>query len=416
MAGTMLHVMASRDGVLLTDPLRSSVSLSGSALDGWPQPDAASASCGPGRAVVIIVHARSSEGHLVDVGGDVILVDVAGTALRTSVCLRDHGNGTYSGHLFCSALREERHISISVRLVLQLRRPQLPRQLWGRNGWDELPLFATTGGFQYRTYTVGRNGSSSLSLRNLHQCASEQLVGGTPLKLRIAHAANLHEPLSSCSLGAIRAPYFARCPPTLPRSVRLAMNLGAGRSGSRQTTPTFDHCVYSAMADRTPDGSGASCIYSYLAPSDVLQCLQGKRILFLGDSVTSAMFRDLVSMFGAGAPSNRREWHAKYPGGCPDNRTEAQLNAAFARSPHTSAKQNRKPVIASLYGGLVNLSSLSINEARNGLPFALSRWWESGGAAELIQSHDIVLVESSRCVHHAPVGNPSVSTHEGLLP
>mmetsp|Transcript_11100 Transcript_11100/g.32654 ORF Transcript_11100/g.32654 Transcript_11100/m.32654 type:complete len:585 (+) Transcript_11100:66-1820(+) len=358
----------------LADPSASTVSLA-VVLNGRHKPaaDESRVVCAPDASLLIAVQLSCSGARPACSGGDIVHVDVAAEHLRASPHVRDHGNGTYTSALACSVFGAERRgvaVTVAARLVMQLRRPALPPRLWnsprqpGFRGWDELALFDNL--FPKKS----RNKTSPPNLRGLHQCVENQLIGGRAVRLRVGHepaAGGVQVP--ACGAGDVRSPHFARCDGRLSRESHAAMNLGLGRDG------TFDHCIY-GLSHR----ESRSCSYAYLRTAEVHECLRGRRLLLLGDSVTTGMYRDLLSMFGRDEAAQLGA--TRYPGACPDNRTEAELDAAFPKS------------ASSFLRGEVELMRHSITLSRVGLSHTLAHWETL--YAPLLRERDIVLIESAR--------------------
>jgi hypothetical protein len=286
--------------VIGLQPLRvhqreGSIDLLGSLMSSHNASAPINLACDTGAAVMVVVHARTLADTPVLAGGDVLHVDFQGKWLRASPSVTDHGNGLYSASLPCSAFREnDGVITVAVRLTMQLRRPSLPEQLWNAprtamfGGWDELPLFDTRAKW-----------ADAATLRNLYQCVDLQYVGGRAFTVRVTPArspaaalktgmkrekiTNAERSPRACSPGPVESPYFSRCPEDLTTEVRERLSLGYGRGA------VFDHCVYSGTAE--------GCHYAYLGSAEALRCLRGKRLLLLGDSVTSATYRDILSTY-----------------------------------------------------------------------------------------------------------------------
>ena len=354
----MLHTV---ERACLADPLKSTLKLRllRSAHELKYEMQTEKVLCSPDAIVVFVIELFCNNLMPVHAGGDVVNVDVRGLRwLRASPHVVDHGNGTYTSQLPCSAFADDATASVHARLIMQLRRPSLPRHLWAPAEWSELALFDNL--FHKKSF---RNGSLARNLRDLHQCVEQQTIGGRRVQLQIEHQAP-YEPPPPCPPGDSRATYFSRCVGQLSADTRRRMNLGLGRAA------VFDHCVYGT--------SGGRCRCDYLSVEEALGCLRGKRLLLLGDSVTAATYRDLLSIF-AGEPLSRP---SRYPGTCPDNRTEGQLDRAFP--------QNGSGFLSDY----AQLTSRSITEARAGLNYTLNHF--DASYAELIRSHDIILIESAR--------------------
>ena len=349
----------------LADPLRSTLKLRferserrrGSRL----ATDELHLHCTPSAIVVFVVELCCNDSRPTLAGGDVVHIDVRGRRwLRASPHVVDHGNGTYTSQLPCSAFAADDGASVRTRLLMQLRRPSLPRRLWTPEGWGELALFDNL----FHKKSFRSSSKSSHNLRDLHQCVDEQAIGGRQLQLQVVHQKPYEAP-PPCAPGEIQVPYFSRCDGPLDVKIRTGMNLGMGRAS------VFDHCVYGASG-------GQRCRYDYPSAEEALGCLRGKRVLLLGDSVTAATYRDLLSIFA----EEPLPHGLRYPGTCPDNRTDAELDRAFPRNDSHFLR------------GQARLTSQSITEARVGLNYTLAYF--DATYAELIRTHDVILIESAR--------------------
>lgn len=330
----------------------------------------------------VVIFARAADGRAVTAGGDIFgVVLTRGTEEYHPLTVIDRCDGTYSVLLPCAALQRGSEYAVSALLEHSLRRDRVRRALWycgmraGTNNftaWDALTYKQLQELYHCSGKSVGTRAASILVDKPLGAAEDEWNSARISLNPASCFPAAWRGP----SLVATAAPLLMPC--TVSAAVERTM---------RFQQAGFHHCV------RTGDPTCSALDYE----AEIPRCLEGTRVVVVGDSVIEGMFADFAHMWAkmqrtpAGMPINTDakhicRWDARLKRMAPVYSPPTQIAIPSKRE----ASDARRASASSLNVTLLNVKW----PYRRGLGnFVGGRL---AAVQNAIRTHDIVIMESSR--------------------